>query len=266
MSGDRGDDGGDHVGGRDEDKPAPSGPLSFDGESAADREARAEEERLRWAHRRDPDLPEVLAGETKRGPVTGRYTWFVGVAFLVVIGVVLLNSLRSEGVGSTGIEPGKRMPVFAAPLVLSQLEGDVNVATKANQKDAGRRPACEVRGPAILNACELWAKPVVLAFYADRSQRCVRELDRMERLRVKYPDVNFAAVSIRGSRNDQRKLVRAHGWQFPVAYDRDGVLANLYGAAVCPHITFARAGGTVVETTLGEADLDELEAQVRRLR
>lgn len=241
-----------------------SGPLDFDDDGKQPDETAAEQER-RWAHRRDPDLPEVLAKEPPRKPPGSGYAWFVGVAFLVVIVVVMVNSLGSEGVGSAGIEPGKRMPVFAAPLVLSRLEGDVNVATKRGQDEAGSVPACEVRGPDVLNACELWRKPLVLAFFADRGAQCVRQLDVLQSLAGKYPTVAFAAVAIRGDRDDLRALVRKRRWTFPVGYDADGVLANLYGAAVCPHITYARAGGTVVETTLGEVDVSAIEAQVRRI-
>jgi len=77
--------------------------------------------------------------------------------------------------------------------------------------------------------------------------------------------VQFAAVSIRGDRAALRALVRRHGWQFPVAYDRDGILANLYGVAVCPQLTFALPGGRVTATKVGELDRAGLERQVAAL-
>jgi hypothetical protein len=52
-------------------------------------------------------------------------------------------------------------------------------------------------------------------------------------------------VAIRGDRSNVRALVRRHGWQFPVGYDRDGALANLFRLAVCSQITFADRGGRV---------------------
>ena len=53
---------------------------------------------------------------------------------------------------------------------------------------------------------------------------------------------------------DLRALVRSHGWRFPVAYDHDGILANLLGVAVCPLIVYALPGGIVRESTVGEID------------
>jgi hypothetical protein len=66
--------------------------------------------------------------------------------------------------------------------------------------------------------------------------------------------VQVAAVSIRGDRDDLRALVRRHGWRFPVAWDRDGILANLFGVAVCPLLTYALPGGVVQATSVGELD------------
>jgi hypothetical protein len=82
--------------------------------------------------------------------------------------------------------------------------------------------------------------------------------------------VQFAALAIRGVRDELRALVRRHRWGFPVGYDRDGVLANVYGVAVCPHLTYALPGGRVTATSVGtlgaaalERRLDELERGAR---
>lgn len=253
------------------DGPEDRGPLDFEPDEESE-----EERRRRWAHRQDPDLVEEgITGHSRPPeriavpgpPGASRYTWFVGVVGVLLLAVVTLNSLRSDGPGSRGVDPNARMPVFAAPLVTSPdaKDHDVNVATKPGQKQAGNRPACQVRGPQILNACELWRRPVVLAFFADRGAQCVRQLDVLERIRREFPQVNVAAVAVRGDVDKVRRLVRARGWGFPVGYDRDGALANIYGVAVCPHITFAHPGGRVVDSTLGEADESEIEAQVRGL-
>lgn len=241
------------------------GPLGFDEESR----------RERWAHRRDPDLrAEGVTGDepaprdaaVPRPPGASRYTWFIGVVAVLVLGYISLNSLSSEGVGSRGLDIGRRLPPFAAPLALSDLEGDVNVATKAGQEDAGPIPACAVRRPEVLNVCRLWERgPVVLAFFATRGAECTRELDALDDVRALHPGVQFAAVSIRGDRADLRELVRKRRWRFPVGYDRDGVLANLYGVAVCPQITYALPGGAVVETSLGELDARGLDGRVGAL-
>jgi len=148
-----------------------------------------EEERLRWAHRRDPDYsptPGRRPGDpvpVPRPPGSSRYVWFVGVVFLLVIIVAMVNAISNGGVRAP--KSGGDLAPFAAPLVLSALDGDANLATgrKGESKEAGRRPACDVRGADILNSCELQERgPVVLTFFADRGSQCVRQLDVLERL------------------------------------------------------------------------------------
>jgi hypothetical protein len=200
--------------------------------------------------------------------VTGRrgYGWIVALAVLGLIVYVSLNTLRSDHVSSRGPKPDSRVPPFAAPLALGDVDGDVNVARKAGEGEAGDRPACSVRGPGILNSCQLAERgPFVLAFIATRGTKCTRQLDVLERARAAHPDVQIAAVAIRGDRGDLRALVRSHGWRFPVAYDHDGILANLLGVAVCPLIVYALPGGIVRESTVGEVDSRALDRRLDAL-
>jgi hypothetical protein len=197
---------------------------------------------------------------------TRRYGWVVAIAAVALIAYVSLNTLRSDGVGSQGPKAGSRLPPFAAPLALGNVDGDVNVARKAGQGSAGDRPACSVRGAGILNSCQLAERgPFVLAFLATRGAQCTRELDRLEQARRQYPDLQIAAVSIRGDRGTLAALVRRHGWGFPVAWDHDGILANLFGVAVCPQLTYALPGGIVHDTSVGELDSRALDARLSAL-
>jgi hypothetical protein len=178
------------------------------------------------------------------------------VVVLAVMVYIVLNTLRTEGPGSRGVPDGTELPAFAVPLALSDLDGDANVSDRA----------CTVRGEDILNSCELTEDgPVVLAFFAEPSERCDEEIDALDRVRERFPDVRFAAVAIKGDRDRLRERVREHGWRMPVGYDRDGAVANLYGVAVCPTITLARRGGEVTRTLLGSQDEGELEAAIREL-
>jgi hypothetical protein len=59
--------------------------------------------------------------------------------------------------------------------------------------------------------------------------------------------------------------VRSHGWRFPVAWDHDGILANLFGVAVCPQLTYALPGGVVHDTSVGELDGTALDARLQSL-
>lgn len=250
------------------------GPLGFDEEFESPEEA-ARRRRERLARRRDPDLeppPESdpLAPRARLQAGASKYGWFVGVIGVLLIAILLLQGFGRHGEKGLGIKRGGGAPPFAAPLALAPLaaadHNDVNVAVKAGQGDAGKVPACSVRRPDVLNLCALYDKgPVVLAFFAARSGKCIEQLDRLDDAARRHPDVSFAAVSIRGNLADVRRIIRARRWSFPVGYDHDGVLADAYGVVICPQITFIRRGGTVASTSLGELDAPELEAKVAAL-
>lgn len=215
-----------------------------------------------------PRPPEPSPPPRAPRPAGGRrtYGWIVGIVAIAALAWILVNTLRTEGVSSSGVEPGTKLPPFAAPLARSSLDGDANVARRADSGAAGSRPACEVRGPDILNVCALWERgPVALAFLATRGGDCTATLDRLEQVRRAFPGVQVAAVAVRGDRSDLRRMIAAHGWGFPVGYDRDGAVANLYGVAVCPQITYAYPGGEVRGTAIGEQTAAELRESLQRL-
>jgi hypothetical protein len=190
----------------------------------------------------------------------------MGVVVVLILAYISVNTLRSRHIDVGGLHRGSKAPPFAVPLALSDLDGDANVATRPGSGAAGRRPACAVRGPRVLNLCELAERgPVVLAFLATRGARCTGPLDAMERLRPRFPGVQFAAVAVRGDRGGLRGLIRRHGWTFPVGWDRDGALVNLYGVAVCPELVLLYPGRVVRETAIGSAVTGDLERRLGAL-
>jgi len=123
-----------------------------------------------------------------------------------------------------------------------------------------------VRGADILNSCQLAERgPVALAFVATRSKACDKQVDALDRLREDYPGISFAAVAIRGDRKDLQDAIRRHGWKLPVAWDRDGGVANAFAVAVCPTVTFAYEGGRVEGTSLSLVDGAALRARLDKL-
>lgn len=201
--------------------------------------------------------------------MSARPAWIAVLAGVAILAYITFNTLSTPGAGSRGPQAGSHLRPFAAPLVTSDLVGDANVATAKNHGNAaGAVPACTVRDPRALNSCTLARRgPVVLAFLTAGAKHCVAELDAMQAIAPRYPRVGFAAVAVRGDRGDLRTLVREHGWRFPVAEDRDGAVANLYGVAICPTVVLAYRGGEVMRTALaGEvATPGTLERSVRAL-
>jgi hypothetical protein len=190
----------------------------------------------------------------------------VGAIGVVVLAYITLNTLRTESTGSRGPEPGTRLAPFAMPLAASRSDTDANIARHADSGPEGSRPACSVRGPDVLNLCQLVERgPLVLAFVATRSERCERQVDVLDRVAARFPAVRFAAVAVRGDHAALRGTVRRRAWRLPVGYDHDGAVANLYGVAVCPLVTFARRGGEVAQTALTFQDERTLAAKAAAL-
>jgi hypothetical protein len=185
----------------------------------------------------------------------------VGACAIVVLGWIAFNTLTTEAPGGRGVSAGMPLPPFAAPLALARLEGDASVPVKE-----GDRHPCSVRGPSVLNSCELAERgPAAIAFFITRSGRCGDQIDALDALRGRFPGIGFAAVAIRGDRADVRAEIRARAWRLPVGWDRDGAVANAYAVSVCPTITLAGRDGRVTETLLGEQPAGTLERRLRRL-
>lgn len=193
----------------------------------------------------------------------------IGVVCVLGLGFVLLTTLGTDGPGSQGAVVGKQLAPFAAPLAAStrRCDGELcnaNVALESGEDV--RRAACDVTLPDVLNVCALAERgPVVLAFFATRSRECRRQIDVMERVRRRYPQVQMAAVGVRGDRAALRRAVRDRGWTLPVAHDPNGAVASAYAISICPTVTFAQRGGRVQSTSLELLDERALTAKLDRL-
>jgi hypothetical protein len=194
--------------------------------------------------------------------------WIIPFLLVVLLGWVTLNTLTGDSPGSKGLPAGTKLPPFAMPLSSSSCRGrcDANVAVRAGQGAAGARPACAVRRADVLNSCALAERgPVVLAFVFEPVRACRDQLDVLDRVRARHPDVAFAAIDVRADGASARRFARAGGWTLPVAYDHDAAVADEYAVVVCPTLVFARRGGVVQESTTHALDDAGVEARVRRL-
>ncbi|HXB14327.1 MAG TPA: hypothetical protein VNV44_01155 [Solirubrobacteraceae bacterium] len=195
-----------------------------------------------------------------------RYGRYVALLAIVVLVLITVNTIVTKPNGSAGLAPGTALPPFAVPLALSDLPGDANVATGPNQGSAGHVPACSVRGPKVLNICQLYERgPVVLALFVD-SGSCPQVLSDVQALVTSYPQVSFAAVAIKEEAPGVRKVISSRHLTFPVGLDRDGALAALYKVASCPQVTLALRGGEVDgKPLLGSFSAATLRARVQEL-
>lgn len=206
---------------------------------------------------------------------THRHAWILGIVAVLVAGALAIGATRPAGPGAAGLETGVQAPPFAAVLATSDARCDsdddpcdANVAASGagDQGEAGSRPACEVRGPAVLNLCELTERgPLVLGLMATRDAGCVASFDGLAALPRRHRGLQVALVSIRGGLGDLREVVSARRWSFPVGWDRDGVLASLYGVATCPYVVALRWRGRVGATLLRSFSPADLEREADRV-
>jgi hypothetical protein len=172
--------------------------------------------------------------------------WVVGVAGVIAIAVVAINSLGNAGRGIEGPTAGRPIPRFAAPSAAGNLNGDPNV--KQSKKDGGapnNTPACDVRLAGALRSCDYTSKPLVLTFIVPGAKDCEHFLDRLQKVKAHYPGVNFVAVVSGAGEDRVRRLVADHGWTFPVAIDRNLAVFNTYRVSLCATSVFAYRGGIV---------------------
>jgi hypothetical protein len=220
------------------------------------------------AGRSEPGEEPASSGSGAPGPILQlpRYGRYVVLLAIVIVVAITINTIATKPNGGAGLAPGAQLPPFAAPLALGNLSGDTNIATRADEGAAGNVPACSVRGPRVLNICQLYEHgPVVLALFVD-SGSCTAVLSDMQALAREFPHVSFAAVAIKGGTSGVREQIRSRRLTFPVGLDRDGALAALYKVASCPQLTFAERGGAAQgRPILDRPSRAELRARVKQL-
>ena len=177
---------------------------------------------------------------------TRRYRWMIGIFGLTLVVIVSVYQFLHNGVGTTGMPPGKPLQHFSAALANSNLTGTPNP-----------NPPCTVahHDPRVLNVCLISrSHPLVLSFFDPTSSQCVRQVDALQSLSGRFSPsaVRFAAVAVNGSRSTTRRLIRTHHWTIPVAIDSGGVVAKLYDVAVCPMAELAYRGGIVKDRLIGD--------------
>jgi peroxiredoxin len=203
-------------------------------------------------------------------PRTGnRYAWVVGILMLMGIGIfTVTSSLPNKGEGLRGPAIGSELPDFAAPSATGNADNkdDANVRQRRGGNDtAGKVPACDLISEEVVNVCELRRKPLVLTFLVTRGADCEPQVDRVERIRDEFPQVEFAAVVSGDERDEVEQIVERRRWTMPVGVDHDGAVVNVYGIGVCPTTVFSTPGGTVRRVELGNLTEDQLRADIRKL-
>lgn len=214
----------------------------------------------------------------ERPRATSRYSLWVGIAFLVVVGIATLNTLQTEEGGLLGAdeaEAGSPLAEFAVPDLLDGPDADANVfqddcETSASPCPAGdrRTPACAVEVPGVIRVCDYFDRPLVLSFWFTTPPDCPPTQDVIDQAAARFGGrVGFLSIAVRGDRSELGDVVRERGWTFDVGWDRDGAAANLYRVGLCPTVAFVLPGGLLHEAKVGAEELgtEQVTAAVERL-
>jgi hypothetical protein len=173
---------------------------------------------------------------------TRRYQWMIGgIGLALVVAFSVFMYLSPGHRGHAGVRAGQRLLRFVAPLATSDLNVPANTSPRCNPAHPARRG---------LNVCD--RGPIVLEFFATDAKPCIKAVSTLQSLAPRFPGTIFAAVAADGQKQATLKLVRAHHWTIPVAYDSSTAVAQLYGIAICPLIEVAERGGTVTRLLIGE--------------
>jgi cytochrome c biogenesis protein CcmG/thiol:disulfide interchange protein DsbE len=206
-----------------------------------------------------------------------RYSVIVGLIFLTVIVVATVQTLSSGGGdGTLGLDrqpPRWPLPEFAVPAAAGELEGDANVAQDGCEsaavpcpEDAVRPPACRIPAAEAIRVCDLFGRPLVISFWFTKGGDCADQQDVVDAVYGRYRGrVNFLSLDVRDDRDAVRDLIREHGWEMPVGYDRDGAVASLYKVGGCPTFAYAYPGGTLESASIGDLTAAQLSGRVDRL-
>jgi hypothetical protein len=222
----------------------------------------------------------VASLKPSKGPGR-RYSTFVGIAFLVLIVVATVNTIRTQSGGTLGVdgaEQGIPLSEFAVPNALppGPLDLDANVyqdncSTSQNPcpSNAQRTPACEIKLPPhhAIRVCDLFDRPLVLSFWFTRGANCLPTQDALNAVYEKYRGrINVLSIDIRDDPGNVRSIAQAHGWSMPVGYDRDGAVSDLYRVGGCPTVAFAYPGGILDFARASIAELSEPQTESGSLR
>ena len=207
----------------------------------------------------------------------GRYSLFVGLAFVGLIIVAAINAARTGEGTVLGTEEvrGEPLPEFAVPDIRGSLDGDANVAQDDCESSDNpcpdsdvRTPACEIEPEGAIRVCDLFDRPLVISFWFTRGAECLPSQDSFDAVAQRYRGrVNFLSLDIRDDREEVEQIVSEHGWSVPVGWDRDGAVSNIMRIGVCPTVAFAYPGGILESAEVGEGAFEEdaLSERVDRL-
>ena len=210
--------------------------------------------------RRPPGSRRGMSDDQKARPdsrrPSSRYSIFVGIAFVILIVVATVNTLRNRddgilGTGQTdrgdaaaGVRASRTCAATRRPTRTSSRTTATPPPTRARPTIAAPPPARST-SPGAIRVCDLFDRPLVISFWFTRGADCLPTQDVVDDVSRRFRGrVNFLSIDVRDDHDDaQRHRQRARLDDARSDGTRDGAVSNLYRVGVCPTVAFAYPGG-----------------------
>ena len=110
---------------------------------------------------------------------------------------------------------------------------------------------------------QLRGKPVLMVFWASWWPHCKAELPSVEKLYQKYKEsIIIIAVNVREKKDKAVLLIDESNYTFPVIYDEERLITDLYRVQPIPLNIFINKSGVISKKVVGAVKESELEKYI----
>lgn len=169
---------------------------------------------------------------------------FRSIVLLVLLVALVYAVLTNLSKGDTNADVGDEAPDF----VLKEIN-------KNNKLESLKLSDLEGKG-VMLNFWGTWCKP------------CEREMPYMQKLYPEYKKkgVEIVTVNLDATKFVVDRFIERYDLTFPVLYDSDDQVMNLYNVGPIPSSFFISPEGEIVEVVEGALTLERLEGYLKQIQ
>lgn len=157
------------------------------------------------------------------------------------------------------------LAVFAVGCDSSAVQRDANVTPVSERRAAPSFTLPNLRGGPEVTLEQFAGKPVLINFWASWCEPCKRETPTLATFARAATGVPVLGIAANDAPDDARRFADSANVGYPLAVDRNGDLAERFGATGIPTSFLIDARGNVAAVWPGEITRPELDALVAAL-